>query len=231
MENSLSASDVLALTNDRDGMAGAWNNPFIYLVWLALLGGGNFFGGGWGGNNGAAAAVYDNGAMTRNAIYEGNINQDIFRNMGEISTELGTVNSTIIEQTGNLRYDLAQQASNAQLATSQGFCGVNYNIADLKADGFKNTCEITTAIHQEAEITRGLIEQNTIQNLRDRLEEKDRELLSAQFQYSQQAQNATLINALRPYPQPAYITSSPYQSIYGNYGYTYGYGYQTPYTV
>lgn len=29
----LSAGDILALTKDNDnGMSGAWNNPFIYLV-------------------------------------------------------------------------------------------------------------------------------------------------------------------------------------------------------
>ena len=46
MNEGLSASDILALTrDDDDGMNNAWNNPFIYLVWLALLGGnGGLFG-------------------------------------------------------------------------------------------------------------------------------------------------------------------------------------------
>ena len=40
MNEGLSAGDILALTRDNDdGMNNAWNNPFIYLVWLALLGG------------------------------------------------------------------------------------------------------------------------------------------------------------------------------------------------
>ena len=34
----LSAGDILVLTKDN-GMNNAWDNPFIYLVWLALLGG------------------------------------------------------------------------------------------------------------------------------------------------------------------------------------------------
>lgn len=34
----LSAGDILALTKEN-GMNNAWDNPFIYLVWLALLGG------------------------------------------------------------------------------------------------------------------------------------------------------------------------------------------------
>lgn len=47
--------------------------------------------------------------------------------------------------------------------------------------------------------------QNEIQSLRDQLQ-------TANFQLSQQAQNATLIATLRPTPIPAYQTCSPYQS-------------------
>ena len=46
MDSGLSAADVMAMTKDN-GMADWCNNPFIYLVWLALLGGGGIFGG-WG---------------------------------------------------------------------------------------------------------------------------------------------------------------------------------------
>ena len=45
MNDGLSAGDILALARDGDGMNNWANNPFIYLVWLALLGGnGGFFG-------------------------------------------------------------------------------------------------------------------------------------------------------------------------------------------
>lgn len=68
----LSAGDILALTKDNDnGMSGAWNNPFIYLVWLALLGGN----GGLFGNRNADAAVQ--GALTRSDLFEGFNNQDV----------------------------------------------------------------------------------------------------------------------------------------------------------
>ena len=42
-------------------------------------------------------------------------------------------------------------------------------------------------------------------------------LAVSNLQVSQQVQNATLINALRPFPQPSYLTCSPYQAV--NYGY------------
>lgn len=39
--------------------------------------------------------------------------------------------------------------------------------------------------------------------------------MTANFQISQAAQSANIIDAVRPFPQPAYITCSPY----ANYGY------------
>ena len=69
---------------------------------------------------------------------------------------------------------------------------------------------MTNAIHNEGEATRALINSNTIQALRDKLADRDRELMTANFQLSQQAQNAYLINEIRPCARPAYITCSPY---------------------
>lgn len=51
-----------------------------------------------------------------------------------------------------------------------------------------------------------------MQDLRDRLEARDRELMTANFQLSQQAQSANIINELRPCSKPAYLTCSPYES-------------------
>lgn len=51
-----------------------------------------------------------------------------------------------------------------------------------------------------------------MQDLRDRLEQSEREKLAAQFQLSQQAQTANIVNELRPCAKPAYITCSPYVS-------------------
>ena len=94
-------------------------------------------------------------------------------------------------------------------------CETNRNIDAVRADAYKNTCEITTAIHAEGEATRALINANTIQDLRDRLEARDRDLLTANFQLSQQAQSANIIETLQPTLKPAFVVQSPYVS----YGY------------
>ena len=50
--------------------------------------------------------------------------------------------------------------------------------------------------------------QNTIQELRDNLQ-------AAQLQLGNNAQTQTIINAVRPFPSPAYITCSPYTAANG----------------
>lgn len=91
----------------------------------------------------------------------------------------------------------------------------------VRYEAAKNTCDITTAIHAEGEATRALINANTMQDLRDRLEARDRELMTANFQLSQQAQTANLVDELRPCSRPAYITCSPYESANNRF---FGYG-------
>jgi hypothetical protein len=49
-----------------------------------------------------------------------------------------------------------------------------------------------------------------MQDLRDRLAAKDSQLQTANFQISQQAQNAYLVNELKPCPVPAYPVANPY---------------------
>ena len=91
-------------------------------------------------------------------------------------------------------------------------CSLGRAIDSVRYEGAQNTCAITNAIHAEGEATRALINANTMQELRDKLEAKGQELQTANFQLSQQAQNAYLINELRPCARPAYITCSPYTS-------------------
>ena len=71
MGHEYSLADIAAANN---GGNEAWmNNPFIYLVWLALLGNGGFFGNrGYGAGDPAVQ-----GALTRSDLFEGFNNQDV----------------------------------------------------------------------------------------------------------------------------------------------------------
>ena len=160
------------------------------MVWLALLGGNGLFGG-WGGGAGNSPSV--EGSLTRSALYEANNSQDVFRNLGEIEGELSSFEREATASWGNIRYDmlggfsdLGQQIAQNRYAQQLANCGIERNIDSVKAEAYKNTCEITTAIHNEAEATRALINANTMQDLRDRLADRDRQLQAANFEISQQ---------------------------------------------
>ena len=93
----------------------------------------------------------------------------------------------------------------------------------------QNTCNITNAINTS---TRDIIDAqrdgtNAILNFltQEKISSLQAENAALTAQLSQNAQTRTLIDTLRPCPQPAYITCSPYQSIYGvGYGYNNGCG-------
>jgi hypothetical protein len=202
MTEGLSAADVMALTKESDGMGNMWNNPFIYLVWLAVLGGG----GGLFGNRGAEVQ----GALTRSDLFEGFTGQDVNGQLRGITNGICdgfyAVNSSLKDGFYTTQGAIAEN----RFAAQQCCCETNRNIDAVRFDAAKNTCEITNAIHAEGEATRALINSNTMQALRDKLEERDRELMAAQLQLGNISQTQTLINELRPCARPAYITCSPY---------------------
>lgn len=128
-------------------------------------------------------------------------------------------NTTMLQGFNGIQRDMCQGFSTLNSGiTNLGYqmqnccCDTNRNIDAVRYEAAKNTCDITTAIHAEGEATRALINANTMQDLRDRLEARDRELMTANFQLSQQAQTANLVDELRPCSRPAYITCSPYES-------------------
>ena len=191
MSHDLTPADVMAMNG---GDANLWNNPFIYLVWLAVLGNGGIF----GNRNGYGDAAVQ-GALTRSDLFEGFNTQDI-------NAQLRGITNGICDGF----YATRQGISDLGYAVKDCCCNTNRNIDAVRYENSKNTCEITNAIHAEGEATRALINANTIQELRDKLEARDRDVIVRDFQLSQLAQNQYLVNEIRPCAKPAYITCSPY---------------------
>ena len=169
-----------------------------------MLGRGGLFGG-----NGAGDPAVQ-GALTRSDLFEGFNNQDVNGQLRGITN--GICDGFYAINNGLKDGFYGTQAGITELGYGMKdcCCGINRNIDAVRYEGAKNTCDITTAIHAEGEATRALINANTVQALRDKLEDKDRALLTANFQLSQQAQNAYLLGEIRPVARPAYITCSPY---------------------
>lgn len=197
MEN-YSLSDIRAATDSHDEFgSGSWF--WIVVLFLFMTGAnGGIFGG--------------NGAVTRAEMTEGFNNQSVLNKLDGISN--GLCDGFYAMNTGMLNgFSGVQSAvSGIGYKVDQCCCETNRNIDALRYDTAKQTCEVTAAIHSEGEQTRALINANTMQALRDKLADKDRELMTANFQLSQQAQSASLIDQLRPCARPAYITCSPYQA-------------------
>lgn len=176
--------------------------------------------------NGFGNDAATQGALTRADLFEGFNNQGVNDKLNDITTGLcnsfATVNSNLCQGFNSVNSGLAEN----RFAQQQCCCETKQAIANLAAENYRNTCEIATAIHSEGEATRALITENAIQALRDKLADKDRDILYANLQLSQKEQNETLIDVLRPVSRPAYITCSPYTSA-NNYcanGYSGGCG-------
>lgn len=206
----LSASDVLALTNNReyDGMGGQFWWVIVFLIVASMFRGNGLF-----GNDGVAAGtLLGSDEFIKRDIFNTNQNvsatacqtqRDILEN--RYATQLGLQNLQAQNQNCccetqkeilQNRYDTALGNQNLQAQLAQCCC-------DLKTESVANTQKILDKLCE-----------NEINQLRT-------DLQSAQLQISQLAQTANITNTLRPFPQPAYITCSPYQSYnfgYGNCG-------------
>lgn len=194
------------------GGCGAW------LMWVivifAMMGGG-----GWGGFG-------NRSGLTQAEMQAGFNHQDEMGQLRGVSYGLAdstfSLNTTMLQGQAGLEktvmqgnYSLGSQLAENRFAQQQCCCETNRNIDSVRAENYRNTCELKTALHEEAEKTRGMMMASQIQDLRDRLADRDRDLQSANFNLSQVMQSAALVNQLRPFPQPAYITASPYQTLAG----------------
>lgn len=225
------AEAILATDRNRGYDDGMFGGGFMWVFFLFfLLAWGNGGWGGFGGGNGL------NGALTRGELCQDMNFQSLENATRGIQQGLCdgfyAMNTTMLQGFNGVQRDLCtgfngvnQNINQARFDAQQCCCETNRNIDAVRAENYRNTCEITTAIHQEGEQTRALINANTMQDLRDKLTEKNQEVQSRDFQLSQLSQTQSLVNQLKPCPIPAYLSCSPYQSFgpYGPYSGTCGY--------
>lgn len=227
-ESGIVPTMPLTPTNCNDGMfsgGGSWF--WIIILFLFFFGGGGIF----GGNRFGANSPDFQGYATRADINQGfQFNQmengirAIERGICDLgyATQQGfnTTNMNMLQGFNGVERDLCAGFNTTQrevmenrFASQQCCCETNRNIDAVRYENSRNTCDIVNAIKEDGQATRALIHANTVQDLRDRLADRDRDLMTANFQLSQQAQSANLINELRPCPVPAYPSCSPYQTF------------------
>jgi hypothetical protein len=217
--SGMSVADVMALQNrDSDGMFGGAGGTWVWVFFLFFLLA--WGGGGFGFGNNAAAQ----GALTRAELYEGLNNQGLENGIRGIQNGLCdgfyAQNTAMLQGMNGLQSQLCQgfngvnsNIAESRFAAQQCCCETNRNIDAVRYENARNTCDIVNAIKADGDATRALMTQNTIQELRDNLQ-------AAQLQLGNLSQTQTIINAVRPFPTPSYITCSPYTPAngYGSYG-------------
>lgn len=195
----LTAADVLALTGEHnDGFGGVGLIILLFIFLIALFGGG--FGG--LGNRGAAPAI--EGDLQRGFDYTTIVGKLDGISNG-ICDSTFALNNNIMNGTYQTQLGLANVTSQMQNCC----CETNRNIDAVRYENAKNTCDIVNAIRTDGEATRSLITQNTIQQLRDELDQ-------ARSALSNSAQSRYILGELG-----SYYTNPPcYQRYTGGCGNT-----------
>lgn len=146
------------------------SSGFIILILFLLMLSGN-----WSGFGNSATQ----GALTRAEMYDGLNSQNTFSEFRDISKSIT-----------NGFADVNQSMCN-------GFNGVQTAIADTNYRMQNCCCELKNAIHSEGEETRALIQSNTIQELRDALQDAKNENLATGLVTAQGIQTQNLEEFMR----------------------------------
>lgn len=219
---------------------GMWGGDWSWwIILLLLFGWGN---NGWGNSGfggGNRQLGYDIGKLaTTNDVAVGFNNSAVLSSLNDLKLGQAGIQQTLCQGFNGVNTSVLQ----AQNAAEKGFAQVGYQIADCccqtqrAIDGVnynmaKNACDIQNTINTS---TRDIIDSqrdgtNAILNFltQEKISSLQAENAQLTAQLSQNAQTRTLIDTLRPCPMPAYITCSPYESVYGTgrNGCGYGYGY------
>ena len=212
----------LATTNGTGFMPYGYGNSGFFggdgiwaIVLLALLFNNGGFGG-WGGNgfNNIATTDYISSEFTQRDVNNGfqnqsnlisngfaNVAQDVCNLRSEVlenryANQLSACNTQrdILTQTNELNTNLLTQALQNQAHMDSCCC-------ELKSQGIENTQKILDAMNQ-----------NTIDDLRSQVNDLKNTITANGI-------GTSIVNQVRPYPIPAYITGgSPYQSVFPYFG-------------
>ena len=226
-------SDIAAVTrgNGGDGMwgDGGW---WIILLFLFAGWGGRGFGGGFGGYEGSAPATQ---ADVRAAVDQQTLiskldnqtygladstyalNNAITNGFHGVDNALCNIGYNLQSGLNNLGHQISDCCCETGRAIERGFADTNYNLAT-------QACDTRTLL---ANSTRDIIDANNagIRSIldfltNDKIATLQAENQSLKFAASQAAQNAYLVNELRPCPVPAYTVANPYccNTYFGNCG-------------
>lgn len=208
--DSLSGTDALSVMNATRGNYYGFDgmNGWFWIILLLFCGRGNF--GGYGNESPLVSDEF--------------IKRDIFNTNQNVSTTSCQTQRDVLEG----KYDTQIAINNAAAQAQACCCETNRNIDSVRYDTLLNfkdmqaqladcCCSIKSEMANNTQKILDTINNNTIQDLRDRLAQSQRETDTANLALQNNAQTQTLLAQINKVPQPAYITCSPYTTAY-NYG-------------
>lgn len=190
--SEMSSTDLLSLANnikDDGNFMGGSGGIWIFLVLILLLGNGN-----WYGNN-----AYNN-AISRADVQE-IVNDSQTQQM--IGNGFAGTNQSLCCGFAGVNQNMNSGFADTALAMNTGFNSVNQNLNSLGFNMQQCCCQLKEAIHQDGEATRSLMQQNVIQDLRDRLADSKAETFATGLTTAQVIQTNTLENFIRQILTPA----------------------------
>lgn len=227
---------------------------WIIVVFALLFGWGNNGWGGNGGGNTMSYlpyAIAGNGALTRADLcqdmnFQGlengvrGIQQGLCDGFYAVNTSLLNGFSGVDNAICSMGYNNAQLANGITTAMMQNqnalqtqlancCCENREGQAQIRYDMATNTCALQTSI---ANSTRDIVDSQNAGTraildylCQEKISDLQNENQTLKFAASQQAQNAYLVNQLRPFPVASYTVPNPYTGSYGYQGAGCGTGY------
>ena len=235
-ESGLTASDVALLSgrngnNDGFGDNGSWW-VIIFLIFAFMGWGRNGFGNGYGSGSGGIGENYvlaSDFATIQRQLSDGfsdltsqsrYIQNGICDGFYAMNTSLlngfAGVNNSIMTngyETRNAINNVSSQLASCCCDIREGIQGVNYNLATntcaLQNTMNMNTRDIVDSVNANYRALHDEIVANRIEDKNAQITAQQNEINALRLKASQEAQNAYLINELKPCPSPSYIVPNP----------------------
>lgn len=119
-----------------------------------------------------------------------------------VGTQLAQCCCDLRQQIAETNYNIANQANGIVNAVNTGFCQTNFN-------NQQNTRDLLENQNANARAILDAIQANKVEALKDRIAEQNQQINALNLAASQQAQNAYLIDQLKPCPTGAYLVANP----------------------
>ena len=220
---------VMEVGNNGNGAFGGYGNgDWAWIIILFLIFGngrgfGNGFGSGFGGSgvgeNYILATDFanlerkldgiNNGICDSTFALNNTITNGFFGVQNSLTQGFSGLNTALLQ--GN--YALSSQLADCCCKTQRAIDGVNYNMATntcaITNNATMNTRDIIEAVNANYRALHEEIVANRIEDKNAQIQAQQNEINALRLKASQEAQNAYLINELKPCPSPSYIVPNP----------------------